>query len=440
MTHVEEPRSGADPVALGELPAGRRGWRSLAIDVTPLRRHREFRLLYAGQAVTFLGSMITYVAIPYQVYALTRSTFLVGLLGLVEFAAMLSMAFVGGALADSVDRRRMVQVTEGSLLLVSLLLAVNASVDHPSVTVLFVAAGIATMLDALQRPSLDALLPRLVPRNELTAAAALTSLRGPAGMIGGPALGGVLIATIGLASTYAVDVATFAFSLVMLNRMRAVPPPPDAARPSLRGVVEGIRFASSRSELMGTYLVDINAMFFGMPMALFPAVAASYGGAGVLGLLYTAPAVGSLIASLSSGWTGRVHRQGLAVLWAAGLWGAAILGFGLARSLWLALLMLAAAGAADMVSGLFRMTIWNTTIPDHLRGRLAGIELISYSSGPTLGNVEAGAVASLTSPRFSVGIGGVLCVAGTLVLAAALPAFRRYDDRAVRPERTAPAA
>ena len=429
VTHVEEPRSGADPVALGELPAGRRGWRSMAIDVTPLRRHREFRLLYAGQAVTFLGSMITYVALPYQVYALTRSTFLVGLLGLVEFVAMLSMAFVGGALADSTDRRRMVQVTEGSLLLVSLLLVANASLDHPSVIVLFVAAGLATMLDALQRPSLDALLPRLVPRTELTAAAALTSLRGTVGMIGGPALGGVLIATIGLGATYAVDVVSFAVSLIMLNRMRAVPPPPDAARPSLRGVADGIRFAGSRPELMGTYLVDINAMFFGMPNALFPALAVHYGGAEVVGLLYTAPAVGAFVATATSGWTGRVHRHGAAVLWAAALWGAAILGFGLVDRLWPALALLALAGAADMVSGIFRSTIWNTTIPDHLRGRLAGIELISYSSGPTLGNVEAGALASVTTPRFSAAFGGAACVVGTLALAAARPAFRRYDDR-----------
>src|SRR4051794_3070506 len=288
MTDGEEPRAGADPVALGELPEGRPagGWRALAIDITPLRRHREFRLLFTGQAVTFLGSMITYVAIPYQVYALTRSTFLVGLLGLVEFVAMISTAFLGGALADSVDRRKMVQLTEAGLLLISALLAANTSLDQPSVVILFVAAGVATMLVALQRPSLDALLPRLVPREELIPAAALSSMRGTVGMIGGPALGGVLIATIGLGATYAVDVGTFAFSLVVLNRMRAVPPPPDAERPSLRGVVDGIRFAGSRPELMGTYLVDINAMFFGMPNALFPALATRYGGAEVVGLLY----------------------------------------------------------------------------------------------------------------------------------------------------------
>jgi MFS family permease len=425
---TDEPRSGADPVALVE-PRARRGLRSLAVDVGPLRRHREFRLLFVGQAVTYLGGMITYVAIPYQVYQLTGSSLVVGMLGLVEFACMLSMAFLGGALADSVDRRRMVQLTELALLLTSGLLLGNALLPHPSIAVLFVAAGLATLFDSLQRPSLDALLPRLVPREDVLAAGALSSMRSTVGMIGGPAVGGLLITLFGLASTYAVDIGTFAFSLVILARMKAVPPPPDAERPSLRGVAEGVRYARRQPQLMGTYLVDLNAMFFGMPHALFPALAVSYGGAGVLGLLYAAPAVGSFLATLTSGWTSRIHRQGLAVLWAAGGWGVAITLFGVAGPLPLALLFLALAGAADMVSGIFRSAIWNTTIPDHLRGRLAGIELISYASGPTLGNVEAGAVASLTSPRMSVGLGGVLCVAGTAVLALALPAFRRYDDR-----------
>jgi MFS family permease len=405
---------------------------SLAIDIGPLRRHREFRLLFAGQLVTFFGSMITYVAVPYQVYRLTHSSFAVGLLGLVEFGCMLSMAFLAGALADSVDRRRMVQVTELAMLFVSALLLVNALLPHPSVAVLFVAVGMTMTFDALQRPSLDALLPRLVPREDILAAGALNSMRGTAGMIAGPALGGLLIASLGLASTYAIDIGTFAASLLILARMQAVPPPPDAERPSLRGVAEGVRFARSRPELMGTYLVDINAMFFGMPNALFPALAASYGGAGVLGLLYAAPAVGSFLATLTSGWAARIHRHGVAILWAATGWGVAIIAFGLVRSLPLALLFLALAGAADMVSGIFRMTIWNTTIPDQLRGRLASIEMISYSSGPTLGNVEAGGVAALSSPRMSVGFGGVLCVLGTVALALALPEFRRYDDRAER--------
>ena len=428
VTDVEEPRAGVDPLVRAEAPK-RTGLRSLAIDTGPLRRHREYRLLFTGQVVTFFGSLITYVAIPYQVYTLTHSSFAVGMLGLVEFVCMISMAFLAGALADSVDRRRMVQVTELAMLGVSALLLVNALAPHPSVALLFVAVGLTMTFDALQRPSLDALLPRLVPREDVLAAGALNSMRGTAGMIAGPAVGGILISTIGLASTYAVDVVSFAISLAVLARMQAVPPPPDAERPSLRGVAEGIRFARSRPELMGTYLVDINAMFFGMPNALFPALAVGYGGVGVLGLLYSAPAVGALLASALSGWTARVHHHGQAVLWAAGVWGTALLGFGLSSWLWLALLFLILAGAADMISGLFRMTIWNTTIPDHLRGRLAGIELISYSTGPTLGNVEAGGVAAFTSPRFSAGLGGGLCVIGTLALAVALPAFRGYDAR-----------
>lgn len=423
----DEPRAAGDPVSLLE-PSGARRPR-LLVDTAPLREHHEFRLLWLGQAVTFLGSMITYVAVPYQVYALTRSSAMVGLLGLVEFVAMLWTAFLGGALADAVDRRRMVRVTEALLLLACAGLLGNALLPHPSVAALFVLVGVLTAFDCLQRPSLDALLPRLVPKEQLVPAAALNSFRMTVGMIAGPALGGLLIATIGLPATYAFDVATFAISLMALALMKAVPPPPEATRPSLRGVLDGLRYARSRPELMGTYLVDINAMFFGMPNALFPALAVPFGGASVLGLFYSAPAVGALLASATSGWSTRVHRQGLAVLWAAGLWGLAIVGFGLSNWLWLALVFLALAGAADMVSGVFRSTIWNTTIPDHLRGRLAGIELVSYSSGPTLGNVEAGGVAALTGPRWSVGFGGVMCVVGTLTLAAALPAFRRYDSR-----------
>jgi MFS family permease len=226
-----------------------------------------------------------------------------------------------------------------------------------------------------------------------------------------------------------VDVVTFGVSLAALYLMRAVPPPPDAHPPSLRGVLEGVHYAFSRKDLLGTYLVDMVAMFFGMPMALFPALATQYGGARALGMLYAAPAVGSFLATATSGWTKRVHRHGLAIALAATGWGLSVTAFGLAPSLPVALLFLAAAGAADTVSGLFRSAVWNQTIPDRLRGRLAGIELISYSTGPSFGNVEAGIVASLFSVRVSIVSGGILCVAGTLALAVFLPAFLRYDNR-----------
>ena len=397
------------------------------IDTRPLRRHREFRLLFIGQAVTYFGTEITYVALPFQVYQLTRSSLAVGLMGLAELVSILSLAFLGGALADASDRRRMVQVTELASAAISCLLIVNALLPHPFLWALYAAIAVLGALDALQRPSLDALLPRLVDRDELTAAGALSSLRSNTGSVTAPALAGLLIAAIGLPGTFAVDVATFVISLLTLRLMKAVPPPPDAARPSLRRVAEGLRFAFSRPELTGTYVVDMVAMFFGMPTALFPALAARFGGPSILGVLYAAPAAGSLIAAATSGWTGHVRRHGRAVLLAAGGWGASIVLFGLADALPWALFFLALAGAADEISGLFRGTIWNQTIPDALRGRLAGIEMVSYTSGPLLGNVESGVVATLFSLRTSILSGGLLCVAGVAALAVALPAFRRYD-------------
>jgi MFS family permease len=407
----------------------RRWWHMATVDITPLRRHRDFRLLFIGRFVSFFGSMISSVALPYQVYHQTQSLFAVGALSLVEFGPMLVFAFVGGALADARDRRLIVLLSEAALMISSAVLVVNAGVPEPQVWVLFVIAGAWGVLDAIQRPSLDAMLPRLVDRDELTAASALGGVRGTLGMILGPALGGVLIATSGLPITYTVDFATFVVGLVCLWLMRAVPPSVDAERPSLRGVLEGLRYARSRQELLGTYFVDMIAMFFGMPMALFPAIAQGLGGPSVLGLLFAAPAFGSLVFSATSGWTNHVHRHGMGVVVGATAWGFAIVGFGMASNLWLALFFLAVAGAADMMSGIFRGVLWNQTIPDSLRGRLASIEMISYTSGPALGNFEAGIVASLFSVRASVVSGGVLCVVGCVLCTLALPLFRTYDAR-----------
>jgi MFS family permease len=430
--HPDAREAEAERVGPGPpiAPGGARGLLRLAtIDVGPLRRRRDFRLLFIGQGVSFFGSMITYVAIPYQAYQLSGSSLVVGLLGLAELVPLLAAAFIGGALADAFDRRRLMQLTELSFAAASLVLVANALLPQPQLWVLFVMSALLATLDGLQRPSLDALTPRLVQRDEVVAAGALGSFRTTIGMIAGPAVGGVLVATAGVPATYAVDTATFSVSLIALRMMRAVPPPPEAEPPSLRRILEGLRYAGSRPELMGTYIVDIVAMFFGMPMALFPAVASHLGGAGVLGLLYAAPAVGSLLATVTSGWAARVHRHGAAVCIAAAIWGVGIVGFGLAPNLALALLGLVIAGGADMLSGIFRGTIWNQTIPDHLRGRLAGIEQVSYSTGPLLGNVESGAVASLAGVRASIVSGGILCVAGVAVAILALPAFWRYDNR-----------
>ena len=437
----DEPRASHEAERLGPVPpvpavavedSGplRRLVGLTTIDTGPLRRHRDYRLLYIGQALSFFGAMLTYVAIPFQVYHLTGSSLAVGLLSLAELVPLLFTALIGGALADAVDRRRMLQFAEIALALVTVILLCNSLLPEPKVWVLFLAAPLGAAFDGFLRPALDSMVPRLVPRDELTSAAALDSLRGEVGMIAGPALGGVLIATVGLPATFGIDVATSGAAVLALGLMRAVPPPPDAAPPSLKSILEGMKYAWSRQELLGSYGVDMVAMFFGMPMALFPAIATEFGGAEVLGLLYAAPAVGALLASLTSGWASRVHRHGMAIIWAAAAWGLAIAVFGLVSNLLLALFFLGLAGAADMISGIFRGTLWNQTIPDRLRGRLAGIEQVSYSSGPLLGNLESGVVAALFGVRASVVSGGVLCVAGVGLFAVALPVFRHYDSRA----------
>lgn len=401
----------------------------VALDLGLLRRRRDFRLLVAGQFLSNAGSFLTVVALPFQVYALTGSSFAVGLLGVAEFVPIVALALLGGALADALDRRRLVAGAEIAAALVALMLAGNALLPAPATWVLFVAAALNAACIAVRRPPLDALVPRLVERDELKTASAIEFVSHNAAAIGGPALAGVLIAAAGLATAYAVDAATFLASLALLVRMRPPPGPAGAEAPSAAAVREGLRYAASRQELVGTYLVDMNAMFFGMPLALFPAIAAGYGGAQVLGLLYAAPAVGSLVVALTSGWTRGVHRHGRAVVLAASAWGVAIVGFGLAGALVPALALLALAGGMDAISGVFRSAMWNETIPDRLRGRLAGIELISFASGPTLGTAEAGAVAAVAGVRASIVSGGVLCVAGCAALALALPRFWAYDSR-----------
>ena len=402
-----------------------------AIDLRPLR-HREFRLLWSGQVVSFLGSQITYIAVKFQVYEITRSSLAVALMALCELVPLLTMSFVGGALADAVDRRRMFLRTEVALMFVTVLLLVNSLLDDPLLWPIYVLVAFSAALDGLGRPSLWALLPRLVPKEQLPAATALYGVYVNLGAVAGPAAGGAVIAAVGLPGTYALDVATFAVSLVTLRMMKATPPPADADRPSLRSLAEGFRYARGQPLLMGTYLIDFNAMIFGMPSALFPELAATrFAGSGfdnatVYGLLAGAPAAGALVGSLTSGWVGRIRRHGVAIVWSVVAWGAAIVAFGLSDSLWPALAFLALAGAGDFVSATFRSTIWNQTIPDNLRGRLAGIELANVTSGPLLGDFEAGAVSRLTGPRFSIVSGGIACIVGAGVLSLLLPEFVRY--------------
>ncbi|MCG5218841.1 MFS transporter [Streptosporangium sp. KLBMP 9127] len=403
--------------------------RHLSMDLRPLRDSRDFRLLMGSGVITMFGTFLTYVTVPLQMKQLTGSPVAVGLVSLAEFVPMVVFGLWGGAIADALDRRRVVLLAEAGLAVLSALLMVNALLPNPQVWALYVIGALMAALDSLQRPSLDAMVPRVVRHDQLTAAAALISFRWNFGAIIGPALAGLIVAGYGPATTYGIDVVTFLVSLVLLWRVRAVPPRADAARASLRSLVEGVRYAVRRPDLMGTYLVDIAAMFFAMSTALYPFLADEFGGPQSLGLLYSAAAVGSLLASVTSGWTNHVHRHGRGVIIAAAIWGASVAVAAIAPSLWLIFVCLAVAGAADMISGIFRSTIWNQTIPDEYRGRLAGIELLSYSTGPMLGNGRAGLMAYLGGTRFSLGAGGLLCIGAVAALAALLPKFRDYDAR-----------
>lgn len=372
---------------------------------------------------------MTMVVVPVQVYQLTGSTLLVGMLSAAEFVLILLLAFVGGAYADFVDKRKLLRLTEIGQTLVTILLVVNSTWWPPKVWILFVCAALHAGFSALQRPSFEALLQVIIPPELMSSIAALNSLRWSLTTIVGPSVAGMIVARFGPSAAYSVDLVSFVASLTAVFLIRAVPAPAQHEdRPTMKSVVEGLQYAWRRKEILGTYLIDMNAMFFGMPTALFPAIALGFG-PGTVGFFYAAPSAGALIATLTSGWTKGVHRHGLMVAIAAGLWGVSIIFFGFAGNLFVALLCLALAGGFDMISGIFRMTIWNQTIPNYLRGRLAGLEIISYTSGPKLGDAEAGIVATLFSIRTSILSGGVLCVLGTAIISALMPQFLRYDGR-----------
>ena len=402
----------------------------MLIDISPLRISRDYRLLFFGQLISAFGTAMSFVVVPVQVYQLTGSTFLVGLLSASEFVLILLMAFVGGAYADFIDKRRMLRLTEVGQTLVTATLVFNATLVHPRVWLLFVCAALHAGLSALQRPSFESMLQKIVPAELMASVSALNALRWNMTTILGPSAAGLILASYGASAAYSLDLVTFAASLTAVFLIRTVPAPTqNEERPTLKSVVEGVHYAWKRKDILGTYLIDMNAMFFGMPSALFPAMAANFG-VGSVGFLYAAPSVGALVATLTSGWARKVNRHGLIVAVAAALWGVAIIFFGLAPNLYLALFFLALAGGLDMISAVFRMTIWSQTIPHHLRGRLAGLEMISYTSGPKLGDAEAGIVATLTSVRTSIVSGGILCVVGSAIISLLIPEFIKYHGAA----------
>lgn len=393
-----------------------------------LKNNRNFRYLYLAQFISYIGSMMTYVAIPYQIYELTHSSFWVGILGSIQLVPLLVFGLMGGVTADSMNRKKIIISAEILLALASLGLFFNTATGAPATFLIFVIAACMSALTGFHRPAMEAITPQIVAKEDLTQIAALSSFKFSFCAIIGPALSGLIISQFGLEVIYALDFLTFALSIYFLLKVKipnfTLAKRAEAAFESIRS---GIKYALSRPELIGTYIVDILAMIFAMPIALYPSMAAAWGGPSAAGWLYAAIPAGSLVVSLISGWTQKIQRHGAAVIIAASLWGVAIIALAFAESLWLAFFCLLLAGAADMVSAVFRSTIWNETIPTDKRGRLASIEMISYMSGPMLGNARAGYIASVSSNYFSILSGGVICVIATIACVWLLPKFWSYN-------------
>ena len=408
------------------------GWmgrfRGHGIDLTPLRVSPDFRRLFVGQAISEFGTQITFVAVPYQVYVETRSTAMVGLLALFEAIPLVVLPIVGGAIADAVERRRLLIVAQAITAALSAALAVNAFLPSPQVWVLFAFALLSSSAYSLYSPAFRAWPPHLLTPDLYTSALALDVVYYQSAALTGPVLAGVLIAKLGVEWAYVVDSISYLGVIVALYGMR--PSPPTAERLSIgwSAIRDGLRLLRGSQVLQGAFLIDLNAMIFGIPVALYPAFVLDvlHASPAVLGLLYSAEALGPLVVVLLSGRAKHVRRQGLVTIVACVCWGAGIVGFGLTPTLWAAMVFLALAAAADMVSGLYRDAIVKTVTPDEMRGRLEGVALTVWGTGPSLGNAEAGFVAALTGVRTSIVAGGAACIVGAGILAWLLPAYRRY--------------
>ena len=400
------------------------------VDTTPLRVSPDFRRLWIGQAVSFLGSMVTTAALPYQVFHQTHSSLAVGLLGVAQLGPLLVCSVVGGGFADRIDKRRLLLAVTLVALACSATLAVNASLDHPRLWLLYALGAAASGVFAFSYPVVRSLLPLLLEDGLRPAAFALQSTYGSFGMMAGPAVGGLLIGSLGLTSAYAVDVATFAVALVAFAGIAPAPPIAVEGDMSTASFFGGLRFLRGHSVVVSVFAIDLVAMVFGMPRALFPALAVRLRGGPVLyGLLLSSVAAGAFVASLASGWTARVRQQGRALLVAVAAWGVAIAAAGLTHLPVLVLAMLACAGGADMISGVYRSTITAALTPDHLRGRVSGVELAVYAGGPVLGDIEAGVVGGLVSVPFAIVSGGAACVIGAAVFATRVRGLATYRRR-----------
>ncbi len=403
--------------------------RKLGVDLTPLRVSKQYRRLYFAGFISALGSQATYVVVPFQLKQLTDSPLKVGALGLVELVPLVVFGLYGGVLADRLNRRRLIISMEQLLMVTTVVLFVNALLSHPQVWILYCDAVLAAAASSMQSPSIDALNQMFVPHDLQRSASILSNIRYTTASIIGPALGGLAAVAIGPASVYAANLVTFTFSLLLLFSLRATSSAPSFEGGDFAAMKDGLRYARSRPDIVGTYVIDLLAMILAFPVVMLPFVASRFHETYALAVLYCALPLGALVATLTSSWTRRVHRYGRAIVAAATVWGLGIAVFGYSSMLWLVLLGLVIAGGADSISGVFRSTMWNESIPPDTRGRMAGIEMISYSLGPTAGQFRAGVMAAWTTLRFSLTFGGLACTGSVGIVTAALPRLWTFDAR-----------
>ena len=413
------------------MPAPRSRLSRLWVDVSPLREFPAYRRLWVGDLVASAGSQFAAVALPYQVYRQTGSSLQVGLIGLAALGPLLVGALASGVIADAFDRKRLLLASQATSAAGCVLLAFLTASGHTPLAVLYLLAALLAFASSVESPVRNAVIPSLVGLARVPSTAALNQIVDQTSQIAGPAVAGVLLAAFGITVTYVVAAAGFAIAVLVALGLPALLPVGGTVAPGWSSLMDGLRFARRQPALLGTFLVDLNAMVFGMPRALFPALAATtfHVGPEGLGLLYAAPAVGALLAAISSGWVLHVRRQGAAVMVSVVVWGGSIAAFGLMPGalFWPALALLAVAGAADVISAVFRNTIMQQVTPDQMRGRMASLHIAVVTSGPRLGDAESGVVASLTSVRFSVVSGGLICIAGAGLMQLLLPALSRYQ-------------
>lgn len=404
------------------------------VDVSPLLRFPQYRRLWTGYAISAIGNQFTTTAVAYQVYLITHSSFDVGLVSLIQLAPAILGPMIGGALADAFDRRRVLVVTAVCMALCSLSLAWNAQRGHPALWPLFLVPGVAWLFQGISGPTSTATQMTLVDKSSMVAANVLRQIIQRLATVIGPTLAGLLIATGGVRIAYWIDAFSFLAAVLAVSSLKPLPPQGGGTKFGMKSIAEGFAYLKGRKVIQACFFADLNATILGMPNSLFPAIALTQFGhlstvdhAQIFGLLVAAPGFGALLGSLLSGWTTEIKRQGLAVLLAIGLWGAALAGFGLSHLLPVSLLLLAVAGWADLVSASFRNTIVQVEAPDRLRGRLSAISATVVQSGPRLGNFEAGGIAAISSVEWSIVSGGLGCILGVLLLAKFIPSFARYE-------------